>query len=78
MLSDTFETGLSDHHKLILTILKSGGFKGKPKEKIYRSYRSFRLNHLTNSFYDVFENTFLKELNKHAKRKFCNTITTIL
>ena len=32
-LSDTFETGLSDHHKLISAILKSGGFKGKPKEK---------------------------------------------
>ena len=32
-LSDTFETGLSDHHKLISIILKSGGFKGKSKEK---------------------------------------------
>ena len=36
-LSDTLETGLSYHDKLISTILKSGGFKGKPKEKIYRS-----------------------------------------
>ena len=33
-LSGNFETGLSDHHKLISAILKSGGFKGKPKEKI--------------------------------------------
>ena len=32
-LSDTFETGLCDPHKLISTILKSGGLKGKPKEK---------------------------------------------
>ena len=32
-LYSTFETGLSDHHKLISTFLKSGGFKGKPKEK---------------------------------------------
>ena len=32
-LSETFDTGLSDHDKLISTILKSGGFKGKPKEK---------------------------------------------
>ena len=79
-LSDTFETGLSDHHKLISTILKSGGFKGKPKEKIYRSYRQFnsegfkkdlefRLNHLTSSSYDAFETTFLKELNRHAPLK---------
>ena len=28
--SDTFETGLSDHHKLISTISKSGSFKGTP------------------------------------------------
>ena len=33
LLYGTFETGLSDHHKLISTILKPGGFKGKPKEK---------------------------------------------
>ena len=37
-LSNTFETGLSEHHKPICTILKSGGFKGAPIEKIYRSY----------------------------------------
>ena len=32
-LSNTFETGLSDHHKFVCTILKSGGFKGAPIEK---------------------------------------------
>ena len=37
----TFETGLSDHHKLISTIMKSGIFKGPPKKKIYRSYKKF-------------------------------------
>ena len=39
-LSNIFETGLYDHHKLICTILKSGGFKGAPIEKIYRSYKT--------------------------------------
>ena len=79
-LSDTFETGFSDQHKLISTILKSAGFKGKPKVKIYRSYRQFnskgfkrylefRLNHLTSSSYDDFKFTFLKELNRHAPLK---------
>ena len=34
-LSNTFETGLSDHHKLVCTILKSGGFKAAPIKKIY-------------------------------------------
>ena len=32
-LSKTFETGLSDHHKLISTIMKSGSFKGSPRKK---------------------------------------------
>ena len=32
-LSNTFETDLSDHHKLACTILKTGGFKGAPIEK---------------------------------------------
>ena len=40
-LSNTFETGLSGHHKLICTILKSGGLKGAPIEKTYRSYKTF-------------------------------------
>ena len=37
----TFETGLSDHHKLILTIIKSGNFKRRCKKKIDRSYKKF-------------------------------------
>ena len=40
-LSDTFKTGLSDHHKLVCTILKSGGYKGASIEKIYQSYKTF-------------------------------------
>ena len=43
-LSNTSETGLSDHHKLICTILKHGGFKGAPIEKIYRSYKTFDID----------------------------------
>ena len=29
----TFETGLSDHHKLISTTMISGSFKGPPKKR---------------------------------------------
>ena len=32
-LSANLETGLSDHHKLISTIMKSGSFKRPPKKK---------------------------------------------
>ena len=33
--SNTFETFLSDHHKLISTISKSGSFKGTPRIKLF-------------------------------------------
>ena len=41
--SNTFETELSDHYKLISTVAKSGSFKGRPRKKVYRSYRSFNI-----------------------------------
>ena len=37
----TFETGLSYHHKPISTIMKSSIFKGPTKKKIYQSYKKF-------------------------------------
>ena len=37
----TFEIGLSDRHKLISTIIKSGIFKGPPKKNIYWSHKRF-------------------------------------
>ena len=37
----TFETGVSDHHKLIGTMLRSTFAKGKPKKIFYRCYKNF-------------------------------------
>ena len=37
----TFETGVSDHHKLISTMLRSTFAKGKPKKTFYRCYKNF-------------------------------------
>ena len=51
-LSNTFETGLSDHHKLISTVAKSGSFKGRPLGKIDRSYRSFNIESFKNTLSD--------------------------
>ena len=76
-LSNTFETGLLDHHKLVCTIVKSGGFKGAPIEKIYQSYKTSDVSNFKNTLkfelekgksetYGEFEAVFLKELNKHA------------
>ena len=77
--SNTFETGLSNHHKFVSTISKSGSFKGTPR-KGYRFYKSFnidnfksilnqKLNNLSSTIYDNIEETFLSLLNKHAPRK---------
>ena len=41
--SNTSEIGLSDRHKLISTISKSGSFKETPRIKLYRSYESFNI-----------------------------------
>ena len=41
MKSATFETGLSDHHKLITTILRKTISKGNSKKMFYRDYKRF-------------------------------------
>ena len=79
-LSNTFGTGISDHHKLISTVAKSGSVKGRLREKIYRSYRSFnieifketlsdKLSRLESNSYSEFEKAFLTVLNKQASLK---------
>ena len=37
--SNTFETGLSDHHKLVCTVLKSGGFEVAPSTHLQHTRR---------------------------------------
>ena len=78
--SNTFETGISDYHKLISTVAKSGSFKGRPRVKIYRNYRSFNiktckktlsdnLSRLKSNSYSEFEKTFLTVLKMQAQLK---------
>ena len=70
-LANTFETGLSDRHKLICAVVKSGGFKRAPTEKIYRSCKTFdvdqfqeilkiKLENLKNKLYGHFEAVFFE------------------
>ena len=70
-LSRLFETGLSDHHKLIFVVMKSGVFRGPPLKKVCKSYKKFDLEHfnivlkselekLSNSAYNEFETAFLR------------------
>ena len=78
--SKTFEVGISDHHHLVLTLLRLQYIQGNPKTKFYRDYKSFNfgsfnneLNELLKSENEIncslFENIFLQVLNAHAPVK---------
>ena len=77
----TVATGLSDFHKMIVTVCKYSFPKSKPKEIVYRNYKKFdieafqgelklKLQSIDN--YKSFENIFFSVLNEHAplKKKF--------
>ena len=41
MKTNSFETGLSDHHHMIYTILKTKFEKFEPKKSIYRNFKQY-------------------------------------
>ena len=64
----TLASGLSDFHKMILTILKSTFPKAKPKQIVYRKFKNFDLKKFKNEIrtkmqsinkYETFEEKFL-------------------
>ena len=74
-------TGLSDFHKMSITVLKTKFEKEKPREVYYRDYKRFNEVVFKNDLktylhmgisYEVFEDVFLEILEKHApmKKKF--------
>ena len=76
----TISTGLSDFHKMIITVMKTTFPKAKPKIMIYRDQRNFDENHFQNELkiqlrkqniknYDTFHNIFMKVLDRHAPCK---------
>ena len=78
--TNVMSTGLSDFHKLVLTVINTSFQKMKPKEIVYRDYIKFKIeifeNKLktslmtqNNSSYSFFEKTFVEILNKHAPLK---------
>ena len=71
-------TGISDRHKMIITVLKTTFKKARPKEIVYRSYKNFDnyvfrkdLRHSLAECgnYNEFERCFLEVLNAHAPIK---------
>ena len=80
--SQTIETGLSDHHRMTVTVLKSFFQKQSPVCIKYRDYKCMdkdlfhivlnqKLNCTESSkmTYEDFETIFIEELNKHAPMK---------
>ena len=72
--------GISDHHDLIITALKSQLVEGNAKTKLYRDCSEFNMDNfkaelddkLKNGVvteYSNFQNTFIQVLNYHAPAK---------
>ena len=73
-------TGLSDFHKLVLTVLKTTFVKTKPKELFYRDYKHFNHEYFEKDLtcalstfekfnYQELDKTFIEILNKHVPVK---------
>ena len=76
--TNVFETGLSDHHLLIYSMLKTTFTKMKPKKIIYRDFKSFSKNVFLNDLsrtignaddFNTFESKTIDIINKHAPKK---------
>ena len=80
--SRTIETGLSDHHKMIIAVLKTYCKKREPIKRTYRSYKRFDWPNFRNVLkqnlvlfdkecmnYEDFHEIFMKVLDKHAPQK---------
>ena len=76
--SSTVETGISDHHSLICTMLRSTFCKGPSKFIYYRSYNNYnkeqfenvlKMRLVSSSNFEEFFDTFLATLNEHVPLK---------
>ena len=77
--SDSYETGISDHHHMIYTMLKSRFNNTEPKLLNYRDFKYFSQEDFKEDLsealcdcgnsYDDFDHIFTSKLNKHAPRK---------
>ena len=78
----TIETGLSDDHKMTITVLKTYFKKKKPIQINYRCYKYFNESEFRNDLqidllkrnnedmdYDELKTTFMQVLDRHAPPK---------
>ena len=80
MKSMALETGISDHHKMIMIIFRSTFAKGKLKTFYYRCYKKFnleklqmelkeKLDEISNNSFDIFLEECKTCLDKFASLK---------
>ena len=77
--TSTHEMGISDHHHMLYTMLKSCFQNTEPKLLNYRDFKNFLPQAFEEDLsealidcgdsYDKFENIFTSNLNKHAPKK---------
>ena len=77
--NDSYETGISDHHHMIYTMLKSCFNDTEPKLLNYRDFKHFSREDFKEDLsealcdcgnsYDNFDHIFTSKLNKHAPKK---------
>ena len=78
--TSTINTGLSDYHKMVVTVLRKTFQRAQPKVVSYRDCKNFdnelfkyslqnALNEINKLDYIKFEEVFLETLNKHAPVK---------
>ena len=67
-----FESGLSDHPKLISAVMKSGIFRGPPRKKNYSTYKIFALEHFKIGLKNELEK--LSDSTRLFKTVFCSVM----
>ena len=81
MKAKYFETGLSDHHHMIYTILKIKFEKFKSKKSTYRNFKQYDSDEFKLDIFNsmsamrthaAFKNDFVSILDKHAPKKTKN------
>ena len=76
--TNAFQTGISDHHKIVTTVMTAKSIKASPKYVHYRNYKNFNKQdyqlelrgklevYVVDINYETFGNIYLNVLNKHA------------
>ena len=81
MKTNSFETGLSDHHHMIYTILKTKFEKFKPKKSIYCNFKQYDSDQFKLDIFNsmsamrahaAYKNNFVSILDKHPPKKTKN------